>query len=98
VTYGGFMEAFRIAGFRPNVVMTTGDIFTLMNLVSGGIGCTLLPGRVRSVLPANVQLIPLQAKYRMRQQIAVCFLRTRERDPNLLALLAASRVHASSRD
>ena len=98
VTYGGFMEAFRIAGFRPNVVMTTGDIFTLINLVSGGIGCTLLPGRVRSVLPANVQLVPLQAKYRMRQQIAVCFLRTRERDPNLLALLAASRAHAASRD
>jgi len=23
-----------------------GDIFSLMNLVSGGIGCTLLPGRV----------------------------------------------------
>jgi LysR family malonate utilization transcriptional regulator len=96
VTYGGFVEVFRIAGFKPNVVMTTGDIFSLMNLVSGGIGCTLLPGRVRSVLPANVQLIPLQAKYLMRQKIAVCFLRTRERDPNLLALLAASRVHTAS--
>jgi LysR family transcriptional regulator, malonate utilization transcriptional regulator len=96
VTYGGFMESFRIAGFKPNVVMTTGDIFSLMNLVSGGIGCTLLPGRVRSVLPANVQLIPLQAKYLMRQKIAVCFLRTRERDPNLLALLAASRAHTAN--
>jgi LysR family malonate utilization transcriptional regulator len=95
VTYGGFMEAFRIAGYTPEVVMTTGDIFTLMNLVCGGIGCTLLPGRVRSVLPGNVQLIPLQAKYRMRQKIAVCFLRTRERDPNLLALLAASRAHSA---
>ncbi|HMC16885.1 MAG TPA: LysR family transcriptional regulator [Albitalea sp.] len=95
VTYGGFMEAFRIAGFKPDVVMTTGDIFSLMNLVSGGIGCTLLPGRVRSVLPAQVQLIPLQPKYLMRQKIAVCFLRTRERDPNLLALLAASRLHTA---
>jgi LysR family malonate utilization transcriptional regulator len=93
VTYGGFMEAFKIAGFAPNVVMKTGDIFSLINLVSGGIGCTLLPGRVRTVLPANVQLIPLQAKYLMRQKIAVCFLRARERDPNLLALLAASRMH-----
>jgi len=96
VTYRGFMQAFGIAGFKPDVVMTTGDIFTLMNLVSGGIGCTLLPGRVRSVLPANVQLIPLQAKYLMRQRIAVCFLRTRERDPNVLALLAASRVQSQS--
>ena len=91
VTYGGFVEAFRIAGFAPNVVMTTGDIFSLMNLVSGGIGCTLLPGRVRSMLPANVQLIPLQPRYLMRQKIAACFLRTRERDPNLLALLATCR-------
>jgi LysR family malonate utilization transcriptional regulator len=91
VTYTRFVEAFEVAGFRPNVVMKTGDIFSLMNLVSGGIGCTLLPGRVRASLPANVRLIPLQAKYLMRQKIAMCFLRARERDPNLLALLAASR-------
>lgn len=95
VTFSGFVEAFRIAGFSPHVVMTTGDIFSLINLVSGGIGCTLLPGRVRSVLPSNVQLIPLQAKYRMRQKIAVCFLRVRERDPNLLALLAIGRAHTA---
>lgn len=92
VTYGGFVDAFRRAGFTPNVVMTIGDIFSLMNLVSGGMGCTLLPGRVRSVLPANVRLVPLSQRYRMRQRIGVCFLRTRERDPNLLALLAASRT------
>jgi LysR family malonate utilization transcriptional regulator len=91
VTYGGFMEAFRVAGFTPQVVMTTGDIFSLMNLVGGGMGCTLLPGRVRSSLPRKVQLIPMQARYSMRQKISVCFLRTRERDPNLLALLAACR-------
>jgi LysR family malonate utilization transcriptional regulator len=92
VTYDRFVEAFRIAGFTPQVAMKTEDIFSLMNLVSGDIGCTLLPGRIRSVLPPNVVLIPLQQRYRMRQQIVVCFLRTRERDPNLLALLAASRT------
>ena len=91
VTYSGFVDAFRVAGFTPNVVMRTGDIFSLMNLVSGGIGCTLLPGRVRPVLPSDVRLIPLQSKYRMRQKITVSFLRTRERDPNLLALLATCR-------
>lgn len=91
VTYGGFLEAFRIAGFTPNVVMKTGDIFSLMNLVGGGMGCTLLPGRVRATLPRKVQLIPLQARFSMRQKISVNFLRTRERDPNLLALLATCR-------
>ena len=55
----------------------------------------MLPGRVRGVLPANVRLIPLHRKFRMSQKIVVCFLRTRERDPNLLALLAASRTRAS---
>lgn len=92
VTYGGFLESFRIAGFSPNVVMKTGDIFSLMNLVGGGVGFTLLPGRVREVMPQQVQLIPLQPKYLMRQTIAVNFLRTRERDPNLLALLAVCRM------
>ncbi len=95
VTYERFVEAFRVAGFTPNVVMSTGDIFSLMNLVGGGIGCTLLPGRVRGVLPSSVRLVPLQARYLMRQKICVAFLRTRERDPNLLSLLAACRLHAA---
>jgi LysR family malonate utilization transcriptional regulator len=91
VTYTRFTEAFRVAGFEPDVVMKTGDIFSLMNLVGGGIGCTLLPGRVRGVLPREVRLIPLQPRYRMQQAIVLSFLRTRERDPNLLSLLAACR-------
>lgn len=91
ITYTGFVEAFRLAGFEPKVVMTTGDIFSLMNLVGGGIGCTLLPGRVRGVLPPTVRLIPLTQGSRMRQKIGACFLRARERDPNLLALLAVCR-------
>ena len=92
VTFGGFVEAFRIAGFTPNVVMKVGDIFSLMNLVSGGIGCTLLPGRVRNMFEHKVQLIPLQQKFHMRQHIGLSFLRTRERDPNLLALAAVCRL------
>ena len=92
VTHDRFVDAFHVAGFEPHVVMTTNDIFSLMNLVGGGIGCTLLPGRVRAVLPPSVRLIPLQERYAVRQTIALCFLRARERDPNLLALLAASRT------
>jgi LysR family transcriptional regulator, malonate utilization transcriptional regulator len=92
VTYSGFMELFRVAGFTPNVVMKTGDIFSLMNLVSGGVGCTLLPGRMRNVMPQKIQFIPLEPKYLMRQTIGLHFLRTRERDPNLLALLTVCRL------
>ncbi|MBL8351914.1 MAG: LysR family transcriptional regulator [Burkholderiaceae bacterium] len=91
VTFEGFTEAFRIAGYAPQVVMRTGDIFSLMNLVQGGVGCTLLPGRIRPALPEGVTLVPLAAPFRMRQSIALHFLRRRERDPNLLALLAICR-------
>ena len=91
-TYTGFMEAFRIARFTPDIVMKVGDIFSLMNLVSGGIGCTLLPGRVRDVFPHKVQLIPLQPRFLMRQHIGLNFLRTRERDPNLLVLASVCRL------
>ena len=91
-TYTGFVEAFRVAHFTPNVVMTVGDIYSLMNLVSGGVGCTLLPGRVRDVFKDKVQLIPVQPKYLMRQTIGLHFMRSRERDPNLLALAAVCRM------
>lgn len=97
VTFTRFVEAFAIAGFTPKVVMRTGDIFSLMNLVGGGIGCTLLPGRVRPALPGNVSLLPLSPRFAMRQEIGLCFLRTRERDPNLLSLLAAGRAYGAGR-
>ncbi|MBW0447666.1 LysR family transcriptional regulator [Paraburkholderia phenoliruptrix] len=91
-TYHGFQEAFRVAGFTPNVTMQVGDIYSLMNLVSGGVGYTLLPGRVRGVFGEKVQFIPLKPQYLMRQTIGVSFLRARERDPNLLALMAVCRL------
>ena len=92
VTFSGFVEAFRVAQFTPNVVVKVGDIFSLMNLVSGGVGFTLLPGRVRDVFKDKVQLIPLQPRYLMRQTIGLSFMRTRERDPNLLALASVCRM------
>jgi LysR family malonate utilization transcriptional regulator len=98
VTFNGFVEAFRVAKFAPNVVMKVGDIFSLMNLVSGGVGCTLLPGRVRDVFKDKVQLIPLQPQYLMRQTIGLSFMRTRERDPNLLTLSSVCRMaHQTAR-
>jgi LysR family malonate utilization transcriptional regulator len=92
VTFSGFVDAFRVAQFTPNVVMKVGDIFSLMNLVSAGVGCTLLPGRVRDVFKDKVRLIPLQPQYLMRQTIGLSFMRTRERDPNLLSLASVCRM------
>jgi len=50
--------------------------------------------RIAAVYENRVRLIPLQARYRMQQQIGVVFLKSRERDPNLLALVAECRMYA----
>jgi LysR family malonate utilization transcriptional regulator len=94
-TSKSFEDAFRVAGFIPEVAMRTGDIFSLMNLVSGGVGCSLLPGRMRGAFGDKVQLIPLAPEFIMRQTIGLSFRRARERDPNLLALLAVCRLSTS---
>ncbi|HEU4852034.1 MAG TPA: LysR substrate-binding domain-containing protein [Telluria sp.] len=91
-SYRGFHDAFRVAEFAPVTVMKVADIFSLMNMVSAGIGYTLLPLRVRDVFGDKLQLIPLQPRYRMRQTICLSFLSVRERDPNLLALAAVCRM------
>lgn len=90
-TYHDFMAAFDKAGFAPQIALRVGDIFSLMNLVSGGIGYALLPRRVADFSP-KVQLIPLAARYAISQHIVLVMQRNRERDPNLLALSAECRL------
>jgi LysR family malonate utilization transcriptional regulator len=90
-TASDFHDTFRQAGYAPNVVMRVADIFSLINLVSGGIGYSLLPGRVTAFSP-RIQFIPLGRRFAARQLIALLFPRKRERDPNLLALAAECRM------
>lgn len=92
VTADSFQHAFRQAGFVPETVMRVGDIFSLINLVSGGIGYSLLPGRVAE-FSARIQLIPLETRYVSHQRITLLVPRNRERDPNLLALAAECRMY-----
>ncbi|CAB3771733.1 LysR family transcriptional regulator [Paraburkholderia humisilvae] len=93
-TYHGFHHAFHVAGAIPTVVMTVGDIFSLTSLVSGGVGYTLLPGRIRGLLKDKVRFIPLSSRFRMKQKIGLTFLSIRERDPTLLKLGVACRAIA----
>jgi len=95
-TYHGFQEAFQIAGFEPDIVTQVNDIFSMLSLVQAGVGCTLIPGRMKGVYTDTVKLLPLAEPYQMRQTIALVFARSRERDPNLLALAAESRMYARS--
>ena len=94
ITTRSFEDIFRLAGFAPRVVTRVGDIYSLMNLVAGGVGYTLLPGRVRKVMGDRVKMVPLAAPYALRQTICFAFLEVRERDPNLLVLASVCRVLA----
>jgi LysR family malonate utilization transcriptional regulator len=91
-TTSGFYEAFKLAGFKPNVVMKVGDIFSLMNMVSGDLGRSLLPGRVRALMGNAIEFTPLQSKYRVTQRIALMYLQANESNPNILALAAEARM------
>jgi LysR family malonate utilization transcriptional regulator len=94
VTSDSFDHAFRQAGFVPETIMRVGDIFSLINLVGGGMGYSLLPGRVAG-FSSRVDLIPLDARYGSRQTITLLLSRSRERDPNLLALAAECRMYGA---
>jgi len=91
-TTSGFYEAFQLAGFEPNVVMKVGDIFSLMNMVSGDLGRSLLPGRVKALLGDAIEFTPLLPKYQVTQRIGLMYLEANESNPNILALAAETRM------
>jgi len=97
-TQQGFKSAFQAARFEPNISMQVADIFSLANLVSGGLGYTLLPGRVQTIFQHKIQFIALEEPYRCPHTLGLSFLRARERDPDLLALTAICRKVASEAD
>ena len=89
-TAASFQQAFRRAGYEPQVAMRVGDIFSLTNLISGGVGYSLLPGRMES-FNARVRLIPLVPPYTSQQTITLLMLRRREGDPYLVTLAEECR-------
>ena len=91
-TAQSFSQAFDVAGFKPEVVTRLNDIFSLMNLVQAGVGCSLVPKRVKKVFENSVRLLPLEEKYQTSQTVALVFPKTRERDPDMLALVAEARM------
>lgn len=93
-TAESFRKAFDVAGFRPQVVTRLNDIFSLMNLVQAGVGCSLVPKRVKKVFENSVRWLPLSEKYKSSQTVALVFQKTRERDPDMLALVAEARMIA----
>jgi LysR family malonate utilization transcriptional regulator len=79
--------------FSPTFVMEVVDIFTLMNLVASGVAYALAPGRIRKMYEHKVDFIPLADHQQVLQTIGLSFAKSRERDPNLLALSSVVRVY-----
>lgn len=95
LTAEAMQKLFKQAGYTPNVVMRAGNLFSLTNLVAEGIGYGLLPGRV-GLFTTQVQLIPLAPPEKPTQTIRLVVLRSREREPNLLALTVECRRLAAA--
>ncbi|USA54434.1 LysR family transcriptional regulator [Acinetobacter sp. C32I] len=83
---------FEKAGIDPKVFLQVSDIFTLVSMVSTGVGLALLPGRISTIYESSVKLIPLKKPFQIKQEIGLVFLKSKERDPNLLALIAECRM------
>lgn len=93
-TFQDGMRIFESAGFRPNISMQVNDIFTLLSMVSSGMGCALLPGRIASVYQNQIKLVKLSFPVSSEQNIGLVFLKNKEHDPNLLSMLAECRMYA----
>lgn len=85
---------FEKAGIDPKFFLQVSDIFTLISMVSSGVGLALLPGRISTIYESSVKLIQLKAQYQIKQEIGLVFLKSKERDPNLLACIAECRMFA----
>lgn len=83
---------FEKAGVNPKVFLEVTDIFTLISMVSSGVGFALLPGRISTIYESSVKLIRLEPQYQIKQEIGLVFLKRKERDPNLLAFIAECRM------
>jgi LysR family malonate utilization transcriptional regulator len=94
VTSQSFFRAFERGGLTPQIVMEVSDIFSLINLISEGMGYGLLPGRI-GAFSTRIQLIPLAARYASQQSVTLVFQKSRERDPNMLALAAECRMYSN---
>lgn len=83
---------FEKAKIDPKVFLQVSDIFTLISMVSSGVGLALLPGRISTIYESSVKLIRLKVQYQIKQEIGLVFLKSKERDPNLLAFIAECRM------
>lgn len=97
-TYHSLNKAFASTDFKPHISMYVNDIFSLINLVQAGVGFSLLPGRMKTAYLNTVKMVPFAKNRPVNQTIGLVFAKSRERDPNILALVATSRMYTRAQN
>ena len=87
--------ACREAGFRPNIVHEAGQIHTIIGLVAGGLGLSLVPSSVRSLQLAGVRFVEL-ARPAPVLELAMAW-RVEVEDPTLERFVTVVRATATAR-
>ena len=93
-TNSDFCQLFEKVGTPPNIVAEVSDIFSMLSMVNAGVGFAILPGRMRSLYPNSVKFFSLLPEYQRKQSIGLVFKRSREHEPNILAVVAEARILA----
>ncbi|ABM05343.1 transcriptional regulator, substrate-binding of LysR family protein [Psychromonas ingrahamii 37] len=90
------LRTFEKAQIKPNVVMEVNDIFSLISMVSTGLGYSLLPNRIARILNDKVKLIPLHEQDKIKQTITMVCLASRSKEPKILAFTKQCHLYAKS--
>ncbi len=90
-------RVFQRAGIQPNIAMELGDIFSLMSMVSGNVGYSILPRRVEHVFDNKIKLLSIDDIADLTQQVVMVCLSSRERDPRILSCIAECRNYSRTR-
>jgi len=93
-THHSFQQAFAKVDYTPNITIYVNDIFSLINLVCAGMGYSLLPGRMKTFYKDKLKMVTVEQQNPVIQTIGLVFAKSREYDPNILSLLASSRMYS----
>lgn len=90
------LKTFEKVHLKPNVVMEVNDIFSLISMISTGLGYSLLPHRIARILNDKVKLISLHESDKIKQTITVVCLASRSKEPKILAFTKQCNLYIKS--
>jgi LysR family transcriptional regulator, transcription activator of glutamate synthase operon len=93
---GFMMTACARAGFTPNVVLETDDLFSVTGAVAAGIGAAVVPGRMGDQGHSGVALIPLIEPVPTRRTVCLAYRREPGHEAQLRALREVAQRYAAT--